>query len=96
MNDPENIAVAGPSPKIIKIKRKIKTIPAPAPAPVPVLSPNKFPEKTLEELYIASLSEKEMVAYEIAKTHLKSTFSLEKSNGFIEWKKNMSDNIANK
>jgi len=36
--------------------------------------------------YIQSLSEKEMKAYNIAKSHLGSSFSLEKSRGFIEWK----------
>lgn len=36
--------------------------------------------------YIDSFSEKELVAYQIAKSHLGSSFSLEKSKGFIEWK----------
>jgi len=46
--------------------------------------------KTLEELlqlYIHSLSEKELMAYNIAKAHLGSSFSLEKSNGFLKWRK---------
>ena len=34
--------------------------------------------------YIESLSEKELKAYHIAKSHLGSSFSLEKSKGFIE------------
>jgi hypothetical protein len=38
--------------------------------------------------YIESLSEKELKAYHIAKSHLGSSFSLEKSKGFIDWKKN--------
>jgi hypothetical protein len=37
--------------------------------------------------YIQSLSEKELKAYHIAKSHLGSSFSLEKSKGFIDWKK---------
>jgi hypothetical protein len=37
--------------------------------------------------YIESLSEKELKAYNIAKSHLGSSFSLEKSKGFIDWKK---------
>jgi len=37
--------------------------------------------------YIESLSEKELKAYHIAKSHLGSSFSLEKSKGFIDWKK---------
>lgn len=37
--------------------------------------------------YLDSLNTKEKQAYEIAKSHLGSTFHLMKSNGFIEWKK---------
>ena len=37
-------------------------------------------------LYLKSLSEKEFKAYEIAKSHLGSTFDLEKSIGFLQWK----------
>lgn len=37
--------------------------------------------------YVESLSEKELKAYYIAKSHLGSSFSLEKSKGFIDWKK---------
>jgi hypothetical protein len=37
------------------------------------------------EHYIKSLSEKELQAYLIAKSHLGSSFSLEKSLGFIKW-----------
>jgi hypothetical protein len=38
-----------------------------------------------QEQYIKSLSEKELQAFYIAKTHLGSSFSLEKSLGFIKW-----------
>jgi hypothetical protein len=41
----------------------------------------------LLEQYIQSLSEKELKAYHIAKSHLGSSFSLIKSKGFIDWKK---------
>ena len=41
----------------------------------------------LIELYIASLGDKEKIAYNIAKSHLGTLFSLEKSNDFIEWMK---------
>jgi competence protein ComGC len=44
-----------------------------------------------EEKYINSLDEKEIKAYEIAKTHLGTTFHLMKSNGFIEWKNKSKD-----
>jgi len=43
--------------------------------------------ENLFEEYLTSLSEKELQGYEIAKSHLGSSFSLEKSNGFITWKK---------
>ena len=48
-------------------------------------------EKTNQEemlkTYIGSLSEREYKAYMIAKSHLGSSFDLEKSIGFKEWKK---------
>ena len=40
----------------------------------------------LTEQYIKILSDKEYQAYMIAKSHLGSSFDLEKSLGFIEWK----------
>lgn len=46
---------------------------------------------TLESEYLSSLSEKERMGYEIAKNHLGSTFHLQKSNGFIAWKKDMEE-----
>jgi hypothetical protein len=47
----------------------------------------------LTELYVKSLSEKEYKAYSIAKSHLGSSFSLEKSVGFLKWKKKQEENI---
>lgn len=44
-------------------------------------------EKTLGELYVESLSPKELQAYLIAKSHLGSSFHLEKSVGYLKWKK---------
>ena len=41
----------------------------------------------LIEKYIQSLNEKEKQAIEIAKNHLESSFDIEKSIGFIEFKK---------
>jgi hypothetical protein len=43
--------------------------------------------KTLMNLYLETLSEKEMKAYIIAKNHLGTSFQLEKSGGFKKWKK---------
>jgi len=42
-------------------------------------------EKTLQEQYLDTLSEKERKAYEIAKDHLGMSFQLEKSVGYIKW-----------
>ena len=55
----------------------------------------KSMDKKLTELYIESLSEKEMKSYAIAKSHLGSSFSLEKSVGFLKWKKKQEENMQN-
>ena len=44
-------------------------------------------EKTIQERYLESLMPKEKKAYEIAKDHLGMSFQLEKSIGFIRFKK---------
>ena len=41
--------------------------------------------------YISQLTPMEKKVLEIAKSHLESSFSLEKSIGFQEWKKNISN-----
>ena len=41
--------------------------------------------------YIEQLSEGEKQTYEIAKQHLESSFSIEKSIGFINWKKQINE-----
>jgi hypothetical protein len=48
----------------------------------PVLTTEK-----LKELYLETLTPKEHKAYLIAKNHLGMSFTLEKSVGFLEWKK---------
>jgi len=35
--------------------------------------------------FLASLNEKELIAYNIAKSHLGTLFSLDKSNAYLEW-----------
>lgn len=40
-----------------------------------------------EENYLFSITEKERKAYEVAKTHLGTLFTLHKTAGFIQWKK---------
>ena len=42
-------------------------------------------QEPLTEQYLKTLTEKEFMAYKIAKDHLGSSFELEKSNGFIKW-----------
>jgi hypothetical protein len=40
--------------------------------------------------YLRSLDEMELIAYNIAKSHLGSLFSVEKSNHYLEWLKGRS------
>jgi hypothetical protein len=40
---------------------------------------------SLSEAYLKSLTEMERIAYDIAKSHLGSLFTLEKSNHYLEW-----------
>ncbi len=40
---------------------------------------------TLQQEYLNSLDDKEMIAYNIAKGHLGTLFTLEKSNHYLEW-----------
>ncbi len=46
-------------------------------------------EITMMERYLQSLSPKEYKAYNIAKEHLESSFTLEKSVGYLKWKSDM-------
>lgn len=39
------------------------------------------------EQFLRTLTKKEYKAYEIAKSHLGTSFDLKKSNGFLEWLK---------
>ena len=39
------------------------------------------------EAYLKSLTKKEYKAYEIAKSHLGTSFDIKKGNGFLEWLK---------
>lgn len=40
---------------------------------------------SLEQQFLESLDEKELIAYNIAKSHLGTLFSLNKSNAYLEW-----------
>jgi len=45
--------------------------------------------------YLISLTEKEKKAYEIAKSHLGMSFQIEKSVGFLKWKREIENKIEN-
>ena len=45
-------------------------------------------ETNITETYLKSLNPKEYKAYLIAKEHLGSSFTLEKSVGYLQWKQN--------
>ena len=44
-------------------------------------------QEELHMLYISQMSVQERKAYEIAKEHLETSFNIDKSIGFIDWKK---------
>ena len=46
---------------------------------------DKTNTESLSAQYLKSLDEKELIAYNIAKGHLGSQFTLEKSNHYLEW-----------
>jgi hypothetical protein len=48
------------------------------------------PEQLYLDQYLKTLDEKELKAYHIARDHLGMSFQLEKSNGYLNWKK---DNV---
>lgn len=56
---------------------------------------NSESEVILIEKYLNSLSEQEKQALEIAKEQLESSFSLEKSIGFLNFKKQEEKNYTN-
>jgi len=46
-----------------------------------------FSKVDKEAQYIAQLNDMQRKAYEIAKSHLGTSFNIKRSNGFIEWLK---------
>ena len=46
--------------------------------------------------YLKSLDEKELIAYNIAKGHLGTLFTLEKSNHYLEWLQAKKEEIEKK
>ena len=57
------------------------------------MSESSVSKDVLLEKYVESLSEKELKAYHIAKSHLGTSFSLEKSRGFIDWKNKLASEL---
>ena len=50
---------------------------------------NPISEEQLMQAYLDSLAEKEKKGYEIAKSHLGLSFQLEKSLGYLQYKKSI-------
>ena len=67
-----------PSPTPTKRKRKLVVRKKPKPTPKPNLN--------LEDAYLEQLSETEKIALKIAHHQLESSFCLEKSIGFLQFK----------
>ena len=49
-------------------------------------------EEVCLQQYLNTLDEKELLAYNIAKEHLGMSFQLEKSIGYLDWKKQNNNN----
>lgn len=48
----------------------------------------------LEEAFLKTLDEKEFMAYSIAKRHLGTLFSLDKSNAYLEWLQKQKEGVG--
>lgn len=46
-----------------------------------------------KSLYLATLNDRELQAYHIAVSHLGMSFTMERSNGFRQWKKDRDEKI---
>ena len=53
----------------------------------------KEPLSELIALYLTSLNDREIQAYHIAVEHLGMSFTMERSNGFRQWKKDREERI---
>jgi hypothetical protein len=60
--------------------------------PISVDNLEKYPDEVRQSIikYIEQLSDKERVAYSIAKEHLGTSFDVAKSIGYLTWKKSQS------
>jgi hypothetical protein len=50
----------------------------------------------MEDAYIQSLTPKELIAHDIAKSHLGMSFCLVKSNGYLAWRKKEDETLKRK
>ena len=60
------------------------------------MSSSQLGEETLAELsslYLATLNDREIQAYHIAVDHLGMSFTMERSNGYRQWKKERDERI---
>jgi len=48
---------------------------------------------SLSSLYLATLNDRELQAYHIAVDHLGMSFTMERSNGYRQWKKERDERI---
>lgn len=52
-----------------------------------IVAARPHPEQMYLDQYVKTLNEKELKAYHIARDHLGMSFQLDKSNGYLNWKK---------
>ena len=60
------------------------------------MSSSQLGEETLAELsslYLGTLNDRELQAYHIAVDHLGMSFTMERSNGYRQWKKERDERI---
>lgn len=60
------------------------------------MSSSQIGEETFAELsslYLATLNDRELQAYHIAVDHLGMSFTMERSNGYRQWKKERDERI---
>ena len=60
------------------------------------MSSSQIGEETLAELsslYLGTLNDRELQAYHIAVDHLGMSFTMERSNGYRQWKKERDERI---
>ncbi len=72
--------------KLAPIFDKNHVVPVAKPvANKPTIVVEEKPQTSLAEEFLKTLDEKELIAYNIAKSHLGLLFSLDRSNCYLEW-----------